>query len=203
MARTERVAAALEPTPTPDHLRYGGMTATPLVRQLVASIGGKAIRSDKARKEGKNGGILVDRGRGGGGGNGAIGSGSGSGKGGGEKRAGGAKGCSTERVNYARLATHDDAAPSPWENLAGEAQDGQKTKEGASSSLSGTTRGTRQRINNSLPSTFVPKAGRDGRSGGGGRKLGGDRRDDQKHEDRFASTLAHHKRNVVAVAVDP
>ena len=197
MARTERVAAALEPTPTPDHLRYGGMTATPLVRQLFANIGGKAISSDKARKDGRKTGLVADRECGGSGGSG----GSGSDRGEGEKRAGGAKGRSTDTVNYSRLATQDDAAPSPWENLAGEAQDGQKNKEG-SSFLPG-TRGTRQRINNSLPSTFVPKGRRDGRDGGGSRKLGGDRKDNKKHEDRFASALEHHKRNVVAIAVDP
>lgn len=200
MARTERVAAAVEPTPTPDHLRYGGMTATPLVRQLFANIGGKAIRSDKAWKEGGKGSMVADRGRGGGGGGSGRGGGggggpSGSGKSGGDKIAGGGEGSSTERVTY------DDAAPSPWENLAGEMQDGQKSKEGPSS-LPG-TRGTRQRTNNSLPSTFVPKAGRDGRGGGGRRKIGSDRRDDQKHEDRFTSALEHHKRNVVAVTVDP
>lgn len=198
MARTERVAAAVESTPTPDHLRYGGMTATPLVRQLFANIGGKAIRSDKAWKEGGKARTVADRGRGGDGGGSGSGSGGGprgSRKSGDDKLAGGGKGSSTERV------THDDAAPSPWENLAGEIQDGHKSKEGPSS-LPG-TRGARQRTNNSLPSTFVQKAGRDGRGSGGRRKVGSDRRDDQNHEDRFASALEHHKRNVVAVTVDP
>lgn len=198
MVRAERASAAAELTATPDHLRYGGMTATPLVRQLFAGIGGKAIRSDKARKEGRKGSIVADRRRGGGGSGGGP---SGSGRDEGDKRAGGAKGNITERVQYSQLATHDDAAPSPWENLAGEIQDEKKNKEG-SSSLPG-TRGARQRINNSLPSTFVPKAGRDGRGSTGGRKRGCDWRDDHKYEDRFSSALEHHKRNVVANVVGP
>ena len=192
MVRAERASAATELAPTPDHLRYGGMTATPLVRQLFAGIGGKAIRSDKAHKGDRKDRMVADRGRGGGGsGDGPSGSGKD------DKRAGGAKGNTAERVQYSRLATHDDAAPSPWENLAGEIQDGQKNKEG-SSSLPG-TRGARQRINNSLPSTFVAKAGRDGRGGAGGRKRVYHWRDDQTHKDRFASALEHHKRNVVAI----
>lgn len=38
-ARAER-ASAREPSPAPDHLRYGGMTQAPLVRQLFAGLGG-------------------------------------------------------------------------------------------------------------------------------------------------------------------
>ena len=196
MARAERVAAALEPTPTPDHLRYGGMTATPLIRQLFGNIGGKAASRNKAGNEGRNGksGTVVGCGRGGDGG---------SGKGGseGENRASGAKICNTERLKYARLAGHDGAAPSPWGNLAGEVQDGQQKNKEGTVSLPG-TRSAEHQINNSVPSTFVPKSGGDGRSVGG-RNNGGDRKNDKKHEDRFASALEHHKRNVIAAAKDP
>lgn len=40
-ARAER-SFAREPSPAPDHLRYGGMTQAPLVRQLFAGLGGGA-----------------------------------------------------------------------------------------------------------------------------------------------------------------
>lgn len=42
-ARAER-ASALEPAPAPDHLRYGGMTQAPLVRQLFNGLAGAGAR---------------------------------------------------------------------------------------------------------------------------------------------------------------
>lgn len=75
---TERVAAAaLDPTALPHHLRYGDMTAIPLVqrlKRLPAWMGSKAISRDKSRMEGRKCGMVVliehGGGRGGGGGGG-------------------------------------------------------------------------------------------------------------------------------------
>lgn len=58
-ARAQR-AAAPEPTATPDHIRYGGMTATPLVRQLFAGINGVTARGENGGNEKRAGPRAVD-----------------------------------------------------------------------------------------------------------------------------------------------
>lgn len=164
-ARAER-ASALEPVPAPDHLRYGGMTQAPLVRQLFAGLAGAGARGTAAAASltGATGpharGAAGNRILTGGVGRGAAGSKAVEGKVGG--------GGATKGVGPLRPG--------------GGVQGGRGIGGGGGSG--------KQRVVGGAP------AGDERRPplGGGG---------DHGYTDGFASTLEHHRRNVIAITVPP
>lgn len=170
-ARAER-ASALEPVPAPDHLRYGGLTQAPLVRQLFAGLvgagaGGTAAAANLTdatggpHARGAAGNIISS----GGVGRGVAGSRAIDGMGGGGGAA--AKGVGALRPG-------------------GGVEGGRGIGVGGG----GGSRKQQRLVGDAAPASSDVRR----------RPLGGS---GDHYADGFASTLEHHRRNVIAITVPP
>lgn len=173
-ARAER-AVALEPTPAPDNLRYGGMTTAPLVKQLFASISGK---TDNNGRGGTRGSTI----------------GRGDTRGGRFAMLGGGRGGTGTRRGDIQLDVPSEIAQTPWEIRAGGARDSQQKNIDRVLSPMGTGGALRS-------VKLIPT--RNG--GGIGAVNRGEARGVQggeiRHGGGFSSMLEHHRRNVLSATV--